>query len=57
MADQITVTQLLKHAYWAARPTPKRVKEEFLSLAQEKVDHYKPMIEERSGINLGHVAI
>lgn len=38
-------------------PTPKKVREDFLSKAKEKVDFYKPKIEEVVGVKLGEVKV
>ena len=49
--------ELLRETFCAYIPTSKKKREEFLDVIREKVDYYKPKIEERCKINLGDVKV
>lgn len=48
---------LMREAYGPFFPTPTKKREEFMNRVRERVDYYKPLIEEKFGINLGNVKV
>ena len=50
-------TEEIQQLYWEFSPTSKKVREEFLNLAKEKVGYYKPIMEDELEIDLGHIAV
>jgi len=47
----------LREAYWLFFPTPRKRREEFLDRVRNKVEYYKPRIEDRCEIELGDVKV
>lgn len=57
MAALKGVYELIREVYGPFFPTSKRKKEELLDRVRQKVDYYKPRIEERCRISLGNVKV
>jgi hypothetical protein len=51
------IYEVAKNVFSALIPTSRKKKNEFMNKARERVDYYKPLIEEKCGINLGDVKI
>ena len=47
----------LQYCRYLYFPLPKKVKKEHLDNIRERVSHYKPLIEQQTGINLGEVRV
>jgi hypothetical protein len=57
MGEPRKLRDLVRETYGPLFPTPKKKKEEFLNLVREKVDYYKPRIEEMCKIELGTIRV
>lgn len=47
----------IREMQWVFLPTPRVKREEFMDKVRERVDYYKPKIEDKTGIRLGKVQV